>query len=41
VATKDTTVGLTMSSPTPLSIPHMVERFVPLVAAAADKAGQD
>ncbi len=41
VATKDTTVGLTMSSPTPLSIPHMVERFVPLIAEAVGKAGQD
>lgn len=38
VATKDQKVGLTMSSPTPLSIPYMTELFVPLVAAAADKA---
>ncbi len=38
VATKDQRVGLTMSSPTPLSIPYMTELFVPLVAAAADKA---
>ena len=38
VATKDQKVGLTMSSPTPLSIPYMTELFVPLVAAAVDKA---
>jgi len=38
VATKDQKVGLTMSSPTPLSIPYMTELFVPLVAAAADRA---
>lgn len=38
VATKDEKVGLTMSSPTPLSIPYMTELFVPLVAAAADRA---
>jgi len=38
VATKDEKVGLTMSSPTPLSIPYMTRLFVPLVAAAADKA---
>lgn len=38
VATKDQKVGLTMSSPTPLSIPYMTRLFVPLVAAAADKA---
>ncbi|WP_323099585.1 iron-siderophore ABC transporter substrate-binding protein [Intrasporangium sp. YIM S08009] len=38
VATKDQKVGLTMSSPTPLSIPFMTRLFVPLVAAAADKA---
>ena len=38
VATKDQKVGLTMSSPTPLSIPFMTEVFVPLIAAAADKA---
>ena len=38
VATKDQKVGLTMSSPTPLSIPYMTELFVPLVAAAAAKA---
>ncbi|MER7073942.1 iron-siderophore ABC transporter substrate-binding protein [Terrabacter sp. NPDC000476] len=38
VATKDQKVGLTMSSPTPLSIPYMTKLFVPLVAAAADKA---
>jgi len=38
VATKDQKVGLTMSSPTPLSIPYLTELFVPLVAAAADKA---
>ncbi|MBW8731437.1 MAG: iron-siderophore ABC transporter substrate-binding protein [Terrabacter sp.] len=38
VATKDQKVGLTMSSPTPLSIPYMTDLFVPLVAAAADKA---
>jgi iron complex transport system substrate-binding protein len=38
VATKDEKVGLTMSSPTPLSIPFMTELFVPLVAAAADRA---
>ncbi|NUQ31472.1 MAG: iron-siderophore ABC transporter substrate-binding protein [Dermatophilaceae bacterium] len=38
VATKDQKVGLTMSSPTPLSIPYMTQLFVPLVAAAADKA---
>ena len=38
VATKDQKVGLTMSSPTPLSIPYMTQLFVPLVAAAVDKA---
>ena len=38
VATKDQKVGLTMSSPTPLSIPYMTQLFVPLIAAAADKA---
>ncbi|MCU1536525.1 MAG: hypothetical protein JWP82_876 [Humibacillus sp.] len=38
VATKDQAVGLSMSSPTPLSIPVMTREFVPLVAAAADKA---
>ena len=38
VATEDEKVGLTMSSPTPLSIPYMTDLFVPLVAAAADKA---
>ncbi len=38
VATKDQKVGLTMSSPTPLSIPYMTRLFVPLVAAAADRA---
>lgn len=38
VATKDQKVGLTMSSPTPLSIPFMTELFVPLIAAAVDKA---
>ena len=38
VATKDQKVGLTMSSPTPLSIPYTTELFVPLVAAAVDKA---
>ena len=38
VATKDQKVGLTMSSPTPLSIPYMTELFVPLIATAVDKA---
>lgn len=38
VATKDQTIGLTMSSPTPLSIPHLVDRFVPLIAQAAAQA---
>jgi iron complex transport system substrate-binding protein len=38
VATKDQKVGLTMSSPTPLSIPYMTQLFVPLIASAADKA---
>jgi iron complex transport system substrate-binding protein len=38
VATKDQKVGLTMSSPTPLSIPYLTRLFVPLVAAAVDKA---
>ena len=38
VATKDQKVGLTMSSPTPLSIPYMTQLFVPLIAAAADEA---
>lgn len=38
VATKDKRVGLTMSSPSPLSIPYMVDIFVPDIAAAVDVA---
>ncbi len=38
VATKDKRVGLTTSSPSPLSIPFMVDLFVPTVAEAVARA---